>query len=434
MKWQKVGERLTAKLLLVAAMAGLFLLGKSDVVLAERGQLAAPPIPVLDWEPRSDWLSVKEFGALGDGKADDTAAIQNALDRMSNGSTVYLPPGKYRITDTLLLTRDRRLSGVMLVGHGRDTWLVWDGEEGGAIFHPNGVAYARYVGLVFDGQGRAGAGMMTEGRFFTDQVRHQHLAFLNFTDAGFLVHPERKHAVSEPTFENCYFENNRRGIVLATFNDYHFTIDGCEFRNNGVGVDASNWGTFYIRNTHFYGSTEVDIKAMPHHASSVRRTTSMRSHAFLDFTARVGPMMLQDVHIADWTNQDGAIMLAGAPVTIFDCTFINSLHDHGPIKIMNASQRVILSNNTTEGVEGLIRGASNGDWTRRYKHIHEVPAGELGASLDHASQRFIRDTARLSGKVFDARKDFGAQADGQSDDTEAIQRTIDAARRHGRGR
>jgi len=49
-------------------------------------------------------VSVKDFGAVGDGLTDDTAAIQAALDAAANRqvpAVVYLPSGAYRITSTL---------------------------------------------------------------------------------------------------------------------------------------------------------------------------------------------------------------------------------------------------------------------------------------------------------------------------------------------
>ena len=58
-------------------------------------------------------VSVKDFGAKGDGVADDTAAIQKAIDQ-SPGKVISVPAGKYKITDVLKITR----SGTVLQGAG----------------------------------------------------------------------------------------------------------------------------------------------------------------------------------------------------------------------------------------------------------------------------------------------------------------------------
>ena len=50
-----------------------------------------------------------------------------------------------------------------------------------------------------------------------------------------------------------------------------------------------------------------------------------------------------------------------------------------------------------------------------------------------ADQSFFKSDVRIPGKVFDAKRDFGAKGDGRADDTDAIQKAIDAARQHGQG-
>ena len=59
--------------------------------------------------PFLSWASVKDYGAVGDGKADDTAAIQKALEAVrskdSASRVLYFPAGTYRITATLKLDR-----------------------------------------------------------------------------------------------------------------------------------------------------------------------------------------------------------------------------------------------------------------------------------------------------------------------------------------
>ena len=74
--------------------------------------------------------NILDFGAVGDGKADDTAAIQHTLDKGSG--VIEFPRGTYRITRPLLvdLARHGRTS---LDGSGGVAKLVMDGP-GPAIF------------------------------------------------------------------------------------------------------------------------------------------------------------------------------------------------------------------------------------------------------------------------------------------------------------
>lgn len=64
---------------------------------------------IPDLPPMETWVNVKDFGALGDGKTDDTQAIKEAIAKHKN---VYLPTGWYRITETLKLNKGNTLIGL----------------------------------------------------------------------------------------------------------------------------------------------------------------------------------------------------------------------------------------------------------------------------------------------------------------------------------
>ena len=76
--------------------------------------------PHVEWDSPQDWISPTTFGAMGDGKADATPALQKAID--SGKPTVYLPNGTYRVDGILVLRgKVRRFIGceARFVGKGR---------------------------------------------------------------------------------------------------------------------------------------------------------------------------------------------------------------------------------------------------------------------------------------------------------------------------
>jgi hypothetical protein len=75
--------------------------------------IAAPPKPLAPairaLPATAEWVNVRTLGAKGDNSADDTAAIQRAID---THRVVYFPAGFYLVTDTLRLRPDTVLIGL----------------------------------------------------------------------------------------------------------------------------------------------------------------------------------------------------------------------------------------------------------------------------------------------------------------------------------
>jgi len=76
-------------------------------------------------------VSVKDFGAVGNGIADDTLKIQDAINSLaSTGGIVEIPAGNYKITSTLTISR----SGIFLQGSGsQSTKLTFTGLSSDCI-------------------------------------------------------------------------------------------------------------------------------------------------------------------------------------------------------------------------------------------------------------------------------------------------------------
>lgn len=95
-------------------------------------------------------ISVKDFGAVGDGVADDTAAIQAAIDfaftgstNQFNGGSVHFPKGKYKVSAPVVLFR----RGIHLYGEGRGSVIFIDRS---AWPINSGIFYSTFNNRAFD--------------------------------------------------------------------------------------------------------------------------------------------------------------------------------------------------------------------------------------------------------------------------------------------
>lgn len=76
----------------------------TDVTMAPLARMPARRAPAIRaLPPVSEWANVRDLGVRGDDETDDTAALQRAID---THRVVYLPMGRYRVTDTIRLRPD----------------------------------------------------------------------------------------------------------------------------------------------------------------------------------------------------------------------------------------------------------------------------------------------------------------------------------------
>ena len=104
-------------------------------------------------------VSVKDFGAIGDGTTDDTTAFQNAINyvkthsawgNLGNEGAVYIPTGQYLITKSLNCTNNTNASGGGLVIYGespQNTLIYSKLTEAYPVFDFTGMGAAQVKGF-----------------------------------------------------------------------------------------------------------------------------------------------------------------------------------------------------------------------------------------------------------------------------------------------
>ena len=213
--------------------------------------------------PAKRMLSVADFGAIGDGVADDTAALQMAFDRVSaNGGTfIDIPPGTYKVTSTLNITFTQDSAAhVGIISHGA---ILQSGiTDGSPLLQVVSNAVVRFFlieGLQIKGNGQEGHGLVMRAAnqaVFLYNCCLRDVFIEGCGGDGCLIEGN----IFESQIDNSFFRQNQNGLsmgnstsggVLSAIHLYGCVFGqnretGCQMINDAT--DAGFHGCYFLEN------------------------------------------------------------------------------------------------------------------------------------------------------------------------------------------
>lgn len=275
----------------------------------------------------SDVKNVKAFGANGNGKSDDTAAIQAALDSVREfGGTVFFPAGIYPITACVLYYSNQRLifenGAVLLRANDTMSYILANhttADQGGYTATHN----VDIIGATFDGN--------ADINYKATLLNNSHLSDLRV--------------------RNCKFRNGHTWHFYECNSSRYVTIDGCIFENSM----RSSFGSEYIQLDSAligaYGTTPI----CPDDTVCSYITISNCRFECSGFSPAIGN------HSQKKHNN----------IKIYGNTFIGSSGNRGNIDFMSAAYSVDIFGNTFESAE---KGVNHSDEITAPKGMTDMAA------------------------------------------------------------
>ena len=204
----------------------------------------------------SNGADVREFGARGDGKADDTTAFQRAVD--SKAGDIWIPRGVYRLTRTIVIPLDN-VGPTSVVGSGTAK-IVMEGRGPAFKFvgTHNGTAdpktvenrvWKRQRTPVIDGIEIVGGHAESEGieASGTMQLTISRVVVRKALHGIHLTVRNRNVIISD-----CHlYENRGAGIYLDDVNLHQINISNCHVSYNAAGGIVARAGN--VRNIQITG-------------------------------------------------------------------------------------------------------------------------------------------------------------------------------------
>lgn len=187
-----------------------------------------------------DWLNVIQHGVHADGFSDDTAAIQNCLDYMKDGGTIYFPDGVYlvsaslifysnqvlKFSDNAIIRRNENASPLtryLLASYSEKDWSKYNGTHDVVI-----------SGGIFDGNEN-----LTEKSTLINTVHCKNIVIENCRFINCSVwHFIELNSTCNAVVRNCVFNGQTYTAVSDELHNEMIQLDRARFGSYGPVYDA----------------------------------------------------------------------------------------------------------------------------------------------------------------------------------------------------
>lgn len=303
---------------------------------------------------------VTAFGAVGDGVADDTAAIQSALDSVRDGGTIIFPAGVYKLTGSVYFYSHQRLI-----------------FEGGAT--------------------------LLQGAPLNNLL-------MNYSTAAMGGYEATENVVIDgATFDGgaCTTNNTLMGICHSK----NITIRGCSFRN-GYGawhdLEINSSKNVLVSDCVFEGLRRTDKNACLIQVDSFNNTDTWPwGNGLVDGTVSrmvdIRNSFFHDCAIAPAIGNHSTSVVDC--IRIHDCIFEGLTSNRGAINFQSA-KNVDVYNNTFDGcTSGVTIGTSDGPNTvhdNRFIDVTQVCGNGIGAYNNTVNGRLTIEVGASTSGLLDA--------------------------------